>query len=263
MKSWVKRIRAVAFDLDGTIYLGDHLVEGALELLHQLKQKNIAVVFFTNNSTKTRAQILGKLRMMGIPAELRDIYTSTYATAVFLKRKKFDRVYCLGSTGLIKEMEEKGISVSEDPSHIKAIVIGLDLEFNYEKLAKCSKILQRTKCKLIACNLDNNYPIEKNMLLPGCGAIVSAVESASGKKVDYAVGKPNAFMLELLAKELRLKSSEILVVGDTYSSDIEMAKRHGCTSILISGTAKKVYNDTIVVKDIRALKRLFVNYIRS
>ncbi|MEI7904951.1 MAG: HAD-IIA family hydrolase [Candidatus Firestonebacteria bacterium] len=235
--SGFNRIKAVAFDLDGTIYLGNQLIDGVKELLELLSLKHIKVFYFTNNSMKTREQVFKKLYDMGIELTLDQVYTSAYATAKYIAKADMKNVYCIGSDDLKRQLEAEGAVVSEDTENAQATIIGLDPEFDYKKLAKAMNVIRKGG-KIIACNVDRNYPVENGVLLPACGAIVAAVEGSLGVKTDYIVGKPGIFMIELLAKDWGLKNIDILVIGDTFDSDIAMARKFGSPSILI--TEKKV-----------------------
>lgn len=246
-------IKAVAFDLDGTVYLGDKLIDGAAELISYLKNKSIKIFYFTNNSTKTRQEIYRKLCRLGLSLKIEEVYSSSHATARYLKGKGISKVFCIGSTGLLREIKSQGIDIAGEEEKAEALVVGLDRDFNYLKLSKALVAIQNG-CLVIACNRDKSFPIENNEFMPGCGPIVSAVECLYGKEVDYIVGKPNTYMIELLAGEWGFSSQQILVVGDSYSTDIKMAKRFKCQSILISGNN---HPDTIVVKDISEIRNMF------
>lgn len=244
-------IKAVVLDLDGTIYLGDRLIEGVLVLLNLFESYSVTPFFFTNNSSESRKQLFEKLLGMGIRLELKQVYGTGYATAVFVQEKGFQRVFCIGQKGLREELNTMRIDVCEDERMAEALIIGMDTDFDRVKLSKALHIMKMGGTA-IACNRDNFYPGENGRMLPGCGSIVAAIESASGKKVQYLIGKPNTFMLKLLNKDWNLNMKEILVIGDTYSSDIAMAKRCGSKSILIS---KKKYRDTVAVENIMQIEQ--------
>jgi 4-nitrophenyl phosphatase len=254
----LNNIKAIAFDLDGTIYYGDRLIEGVSDLFKFLKEENIKIFYFTNNSRKSRREIYEKLLHMGFELKLQDIYNSTSATALYLMEHNIKHVYCLGSEGLIEELTDKNINITDNPQEVKALIIGLHHDFDYARLAKAINIVIKSNCKIIACNRDRTYPVEDNKLMPGCGAIVAAVEEALCRKIDFLVGKPHTYMIELLAKDWNFQRNEIMIVGDSIETDIEMAKRYRCQSILIS-PEKKYFNcdKTIVVENILLIKELF------
>jgi 4-nitrophenyl phosphatase len=255
MNKWGKGIKAAAFDLDGTLYFGNKVVEGALELVAFLKERSIHVQYFTNNSGKSRQQIYDKLTALGFELKIDDLSTSAYATAKFVKERGWDPIYGVGSSAFLSEFSSFGLKLTNEHKLVKAVVIGLDVEFSYAKLAEVLAVVKKNKCKIVACNVDANYPVENGNLMPGSGPIVSAIENACEKKVDYIIGKPNTYMLEDLAQEHKLKKHEILVVGDSYASDVRMAHHFGCPSILISGTHKK-HKKTLVVRRLKDIQRM-------
>lgn len=224
-------INTIAFDLDGTIYYGNQIVNGAIETIEYLKSKGINIFYFTNNSGKTREQIYEKLKGMGLNLTHDTVYTSAYATAIYCNETHIDSVYCIGSGNFILELNKQGIKT--DNKKVNAVVIGFDSQFNYDKIVKALWYLQNG-CKLIVCNQDKNYPIENGQLMPGCGAMVSSILGSYDKQIDFEVGKPNTYIIELLAKNHQLTNKDILVVGDSITSDIEMANRYKCQSVLVS-----------------------------
>jgi HAD superfamily hydrolase (TIGR01450 family) len=250
-------IKAVALDIDGTLCYGNTLIDGAKELVDFFKEKNLKVFYLTNNSSKTRLEVVNKLSSLGFELSEQDLYTSAYTVSVYLKQSNFNNIFVLGEKGLIKEISSQGINITEG-ENAEAVVIGLDTEFSYEKLVKVTTIVLNG-AKIIACNYDVNYPGKDCKTLPGCGALVSSIESASNRKVDYIAGKPNTLMIELLSKDMNLKNHEILVIGDSYSSDIEMAKKFGCSSILISSDNSYKNNTESNLLVFKNLKDIF-NY---
>ena len=246
--------RVFAFDLDGTIYRGDTLIDGADEVVNCLRNMGIKVVFFTNSSTKTCQQVYNKLTRMGLAPQIEDIHTSARAAAVYSLQNSISRVYCIGSEGLKAEFQLLKISVVDSVEVADALIIGLDPEFNYSKLSAIMPCQNKIDI-IVACNRDKSYPIENNVYLPGCGPIVAAVENALGRKVDFISGKPNSYMLELLSQELKCSRKEITVVGDSFESDIQMAINYGAQSFYISPGECMEIGGTMHIHDIKEILR--------
>ena len=227
-------IRAAAFDLDGVVYEGDTVIKGAVETINALKTRGIDVYFVTNNSGKKRASIATKLKKMGIESAVDSIITSGYAAAFLVNsicNTHEDRILVLGSEDLEEEFASFGRKVVRKlPADV--LVVGFDKSFNYERLSLGLSALNQGAI-FAACNRDRVFPVEGNQVLPGCGAIVAALEWASGREADYVAGKPNTIMLELISRERGFKPHEILVVGDMLESDIAMANQFGCPSVLV------------------------------
>jgi HAD superfamily hydrolase (TIGR01457 family) len=228
-------IKAVIFDLDGTLYLGKTPIKGAAEKLSELRAKGIKVLFLTNAATRSRANVALKLSNMGFGAVKKDVYCGAYALAKYISQShKGKKVYFIGESGIEDEFREAGIAVSDDAD---IVAVGLDRQFSYDKLCRAHRNISKGAL-FMASNNDHTYPTE-NGHLPGAGAIIAAVEFACGKK-PYIVGKPNPFLLELIMKEHGLKKDEILMVGDRLDTDILFAKNCGIRSALVlSGSTKR------------------------
>lgn len=225
-----KKIKALAFDLDGTLYFGNEAVDGAVDTLARLEKAGLRMVFFTNNSAKTVRQIEAKLRTLGFNANERNTYTASYACSRYLEQKSCKAVYLIGSDDFRNDLISRGIEVVE-PERAEAVVVGLDFGLSYERIAGALHAI-RNGAELVAANLDASYPVEHGRRMPGCGAMVGAVVGASGHEPDFIAGKPNTYMLELICSDLGVGPDEICVIGDSVESDIEMAKRYRCRGIL-------------------------------
>jgi HAD superfamily hydrolase (TIGR01450 family) len=249
------KIKAVAFDLDGTLHIGNNIIDGVEETIKFLYERDIKVFYFTNNSSKTREEIFDKLKKLKLPSKISKIYNSAYATGLYLKENGYESVYCCGSEGLLKEIKDSGITctdgVRDSP---QAVVVGLDHSFDLKKMSTALNLLRNMECKFIICNRDRTYPVEDNLLMPGCGPIVAALEYATERTADVVIGKPNTYMLELLCRDWKLGNQEILVVGDTYESDIAMANNFGSRSVLIDPSGKKIDGTVTITKILDLIK---------
>jgi len=226
----MNKISAFVFDLDGTLYNGESAVAGALQAVRALLKLNYRVFYFTNNSSKTRAQVVDKLTKLGFPAHPRNTYCVARAMAAYLKEKKLASVYLIGAEGLKAELAAHKIAV-RDSARVAAVVVGLDTKFNYAKLSTALAALEKG-AKLIAANTDLSYPAGRNRRLPACGAMVGAIVGATAHAPDFTVSKPNTYMLRLLCREHGLSPEQICVVGDSPGSDIRMAEAFKCASVL-------------------------------
>lgn len=247
-------VRAVVFDLDGTIYCGSTPVDGAATLLEQLHRKGFQIFFCTNNSTKTRQDISAKLNAMNMPASPEIIYSASYAAGHYLKQNYYTNVYCFGTDGLHDELKSFGISMASSPEEASVVLIGLDTNINYERISRLLP-LRNKACSLVACNRDKFFPSDNGIMQLGCGFIVSLVEEVLERKVDYIVGKPNTYMLDMLTDEHELTMDEIVIVGDSLESDIAMAQAAGCRSVYLS--SQQDASGAFQVKSLHELGSLF------
>jgi len=230
-------LRAILLDLDGTIYKGKTAIEGANVVLDLLREKGMMIFFVTNAATRSRVGVVEKLRGMGIHAEEKEMYCTTYAAARYITGNFGGKtVFCIGEQGMKDEFRRHGISIVEDDS-AGIVVVGLDRTINYEKLSAGYRAIAKG-AGFIATNCDVVYPVEDGYL-PGAGALVAAMESCTGKK-PFVIGKPETYFVELIREEEKLGKDEMIVVGDRAETDIMFAKNAGIKSVLVlTGVVRK------------------------
>lgn len=226
---FLNRFSAFIFDCDGVIWKGDHVIPGAREVVNTLQERGKLVLFATNNASLSRRTYAEKMRSLGFNVDPREIYCSSYVTAKLLSGK-VERVYVVGEEGLIEELELAGLK-PVDSDKAECVVVGLDRGLTYSKLSKALACLLRGAL-FVATNRDPTLPTESGLAL-GAGAIVAALEAASGRSVDIVAGKPFPFMFELALKDWNLEASKTLVVGDRLDTDVAGAKRAGLASALV------------------------------
>lgn len=220
------------FDLDGVIYIGDQLLPGVKAALAQLRSLNKRIYFFTNDPIPTRQQFVARLQGLGLTASVNEIISSGWATAKTLCQMKLSSVYVLGSEGLKSEIRSFGIEVVE-AGDCQAVVVGHDDQLTYGHIRQAITLLHRG-AQFIATNADASFPGPEGPC-PGTGAIVSALQTSSGKR-PLIIGKPYAPMfhtvLDYLSPELR-----VAMVGDNPYTDILGAHQQGITALLRSDQA--------------------------
>ena len=254
MPEIANKIKLFAFDLDGTLYIGENAVAGAVDLISYLRER-YQVVFFTNNSSKTVSQVHEKLNSLKIECKLNEVYTSSSSTAVYLREAGIDNLYVVGSQGFRSELESNGLKILDNDS-AENLVVGMDSNFNYNKIAIALSVLLNGG-KFIVCNEDRSFPVGENRFLPACGAMVGAISAAAGKRPDFIVGKPNTYILSRISETFAVGNNEIMVVGDSYESDVMMALNYNCKAILVNRNG--VANEGVVV--MKNLNKL-LQYIR-
>ncbi len=227
-------IKAIFLDLDGTIYLGDSLIDGALDFLGRLETRGIKRYFLSNNSSKSVEQYLGKLRDLGIDADKDEVLLSTHDLISWLSKKGVTSTFLVGTEGMRGMLEEEGIETSSERPEF--VVLGYDTEISYEKLATASIHLHEG-VQLVASHPDMVCPSPRGGL-PDTGAYMSLFKATTGVSPAHVCGKPNKGMILHKIEDLGLKPSECCMVGDRLYTDIEMADRAGVHGILVlSGEA--------------------------
>jgi 5'-nucleotidase len=222
-------------DMDGVVYRSSQLIPGAVRFIGLLLDYKIPFLFLTNNSQRTRRDVATKLQRMGMPVEERHIFTCAMATARFLaSQKPGGTAYVIGEGGLLNALHSNGYAVvDKSPDYV---VVGEGRTLSFEMLEHAVQMVLGG-AKLIATNLDPNCPTQHGTR-PGCGAIVSLIEVATGIKA-FSVGKPSPVMMRTARKELGMATSETIMIGDTMETDILGGVQMGYRTILVlTGTTK-------------------------
>tara|TARA_B100000131_G_scaffold314479_1_gene351381 strand:- start:129 stop:914 length:786 start_codon:yes stop_codon:yes gene_type:complete len=227
-------ISAVFLDLDGTIYLGDGLIDGALEFLERLEERGVSRYFLSNNSSKSVGQYAEKLSSLGIRADEDEILLSTHDLLSWLSSEGVTETFLVGTEGMRSMLEERGIhSSSSEPEFV---VLGYDTEISYDKLATAS-IHLHNGVPMVVSHPDIVCPSPDGGL-PDTGAYMALFEATTGVTPVHVCGKPNKGMIMHKINELGLEPSSCAMIGDRLYTDMEMAERAGVHGILVlSGEA--------------------------
>jgi glycerol 3-phosphatase-2 len=225
------RYRAVLLDLDGVLYRGDRAVPGAADVLADLRRSGTRVVFLTNNSARTPDQVAAKLRDHGFDAVPDEVVTSARPAARLVAGDGASpSAYVIGRDGIRAALAEAGVDVLDGaPERADAVVIGWDGTVGYEQL-RVASVLVRRGARLVATNDDASYPAPGGELWPGAGAILAAVETASGASATV-VGKPHR---PLFDEALDVAGTrQAVMVGDRVETDVVGAVEAGIDALLV------------------------------
>lgn len=238
----LKNCELFLFDMDGTLYLGDNVYEGAIELMEDLPRLGKKYIYLTNNSSRAGTDYITRLQRLGFPCEAENVFTSGMATGMFLNQNyPGAKVYLVGTKAFERELLSYGINLVQENAEI--VVAGFDTELVYEKLNKAVHFLRRGAV-FIAANPDWVCPMPENEVLPDCGSICALLTASSGVKPEF-IGKPNRNMIDVISKMTGIPNEKICAVGDRIYTDIAVAQNAGSVSVLVmSGeTDEKILNE--------------------
>jgi NagD protein len=221
--------RGFLIDMDGVVYRGSEPIPGAVEVIRYFVKNQIPFLFLTNNSQRTRRDIMTRLKRLGFPVEERHIFTSAIATAQFLAHQKpHATAFVIGEGGLLNALHHRSFSiVDSDPDYV---VVGEGRTMTLEIMETAVTMIMNG-AKLIATNLDPNCPTNHG-IRPGCGAIVKMLEVATGATA-FSTGKPSPVMFREARKELDLRTDETVMIGDTMETDILGGVQMGYRTVLV------------------------------
>ncbi|KAF5820954.1 putative phosphoglycolate phosphatase [Helianthus annuus] len=254
-------VECFLFDCDGVIWKGDTLIDGVPQTLEMLRSKGKKLVFVTNNSTKSRKQYAHKFQSLGIQVTEEEIFSSSFAAAMYLKVNEFPpekKVYVIGGEGILEELKLAGFTGLGGPEDAKktvqlkantlfehdksvgAVVVGLDPYLNYYKLQYGTICIRENPgCIFIATNRDATGNMTDLQEWPGAGCMVAAV-CGSTQKEPIVVGKPSTFLMDFLQKQYKIPTDKMCMVGDRLDTDILFGQNAGCKTLLVlSGVTSK------------------------
>jgi HAD superfamily hydrolase (TIGR01450 family) len=248
--------KIVFLDLDGTIYMGEALIPGARDFLQYLEKKGIFFYFLSNNSSRSKSDYVKKLSGLGITTGEDRIILSTDGVIEFLKEKKIKDLYVVGTKSMQTTFIQHGFDIaSTSPTYI---VLGFDTELTYEKLKKAALFLSKG-AELIATHPDLVCPTPEGFI-PDTGSMLALLEKATGKKPFKIFGKPNPEMVAHILHRHDAMPQQAVMIGDRIYTDMELARRVHCDSILVlSGETKKTdlskleEHPTLVVESVASL----------
>jgi len=223
-------VRCFLLDMDGTFYLGEQLLEGALDFIEVLQKQGREYLFLTNNSSKDSQQYVEKITRLGLPVTPDRILTSGEATAMHIHAQKpAARVYIVGTSALENEFRGRGFLLTEEFPDFA--VLGFDTTLTYAKLWKLCDLV-RAGVPYIATHPDYNCPTETGFM-PDIGATIAFVKASAGREPDLIVGKPNRMIADKAAERMGIPVSDMCMIGDRLYTDIALGGTTGIPTILV------------------------------
>lgn len=251
-KEKLSRIRHLALDMDGTIYLGSRIFPFTIPFLEKMKAAGIGISFLTNNPTRSVQDYLDKLAKMGIEATEDVMYTTSLAAIDYIKEHhpQARRLFLLGTPSMAEQFRKAGYEeCADDPGDVPdVLVVAFDTTLTYSRLCRAAYWASQG-IPYVATNPDRVCPTDKPTVLVDCGSLQKCIEHATGRKPDIVLGKPDPTMLQGIMHRHGLKPEEIAMVGDRIYTDTAMAHNAGAVGVLVlSGettmeTVKKVQAD--------------------
>lgn len=236
LRERLSKIRHLALDMDGTIYLGSTLFPYTLKFLADMKEAGIGYSFLTNNPSRSVADYLKKLEGLGIQADEENMYTTSLAAIDYIKTHypEAKRLFLLGTPSMISQFEKAGFeSCADDPDDVPdVLVVAFDMTLNYQRLCRAAWWASQG-VPYVATNPDRVCPTDQKVVLVDCGSMCKCIEHATGRQPDITLGKPDPNMLYGIMERLDLNPEEVAMVGDRIYTDTATAHNAGAFGVLV------------------------------
>lgn len=219
-------------DMDGTIYLGDRLFDGAAEFLRRVRARGGRYVFLTNNSSRGTDAYIEKLARMGITAQPEDFLTSADATIAYLKKTYRDALYYVcGTQSLKAQLRTAGLRVTDTLTDgIDVLLLGYDTELTYQKLEDCCILLGRG-VDYVATHPDLVCPTSYGCA-PDCGSVIAMLDTACHRR-PKVIGKPQPEMVTLALERFACAPKDACLIGDRVYTDIACGRNAGIDTVFV------------------------------
>lgn len=254
MREKLSRIKHLALDMDGTIYMGSTLFPYTLKFLSDMKEAGIGYSFLTNNPSRSVADYLKKLEGLGIQADEGNMYTTSLAAIDYIRTHypSAKRLFMLGTPSMVSQFEKAGFEACADDPHDvpDVLVVAFDMTLEYSRLCRAAWWASQG-VPYVATNPDRVCPTDQRTVLVDCGSLCKCIEHATGRRPDIMLGKPDPNMLKGILDRHGLQPEEIAMVGDRIYTDTAMAHNAGAFGVLVLSGETTLETAEAVAEDVR------------
>ena len=222
----------LVLDLDGCVWIGGEPIDGSVEAIAALREAGKRVAFVTNNPRKASEDYVQGLWAIGIQASVADVVTVGGAVQHLLaETRSGSTAFVIGTQPLLDHVADAGLKVlngTDLATRADVVIVAGTDQLVYEDLRVATLALARG-ADFIATSRDPTHPMPDG-LWPGTGAILAAIEYATGRTAAI-VGKPEP-QLVLTALD-RMGEGRTLAVGDRLDTDVAGAAKAGVDAALV------------------------------
>ncbi|MDF9823717.1 4-nitrophenyl phosphatase [Breznakia sp. PF5-3] len=224
-------MKTYLIDLDGTMYKGNTIIDGALDFLQRIREHGDRYLFLTNNATRTGKQNvehMEKLGFYGLNPE--DFFTSSMAAARYIAKKSSKRnAFFVGKDGLREALLDSGFTITD--KDVDFVFVGLDKDGSYQTYSYALKFLLNG-AKLVGTNSDRLLAKDDGFNI-GNGSIVAMFEYATGQESEK-IGKPYQPILDEVLEYASITKEEAILVGDNLETEIKLGVDFGVKTIFVT-----------------------------
>lgn len=242
-------------DLEGALLERGQPAPGAAELIQHLQLTHQPYRFISDQRYGTAKELGVRLRRLGFRIDEARVFTSATATARFLARQEpGGTAFVVGDGGMVQALQRSGFAV--DDQHPDYVVVAEGDALSMSLLQRAVNLV-RAGAKLIAASLDPAVAT-RDGIAPGSGAIVSALETATGRKA-LSLGRRSPVTVCEAARELGTAPSQTILITDKMDPDVLTGLQLGVVTVLVMGSytlgelKSFPYKPSVVVKSLADL----------
>jgi HAD superfamily hydrolase (TIGR01458 family) len=230
-------IEGILFDLDGVLYIGSRLIEGAPESVRRLRAAGYACRFITNTSTLSQNSLHGKLRELGFEVNPSEIVSAPQAARLYLERLGQPPCALLLAEDARGDFAEATTVEIEEADYIVLGDIGE--AWTYDLLNRLFNRLMQG-AKLIAVHRNRFWQTETGLKMD-IGGFVAALEYCTGRDA-LVMGKPSPEFFRVAVEDMGLSPDRCAIIGDDIDTDVGGGQAAGLVGILVkTGKYREAY----------------------
>jgi arabinose operon protein AraL len=222
---------ALILDVDGTVWRSGRLIPGVEQAIAQLRQAGHRILYLSNNPVPAD-HYAARLTALGLPTPSADVLTALDITeAALAEQAPGERIYVLADDAL-REQLERSFPLATDPEQIDLVLATAPYDLTYERLNIAFRALRRG-ARFWATNADPSVVDQRYGEIPHTGAVIGALHGCTGRTVEVVTGKPSHLAAEAALRRLGRSPEQVILVGDSLDTDIELGRVAGIRSLLV------------------------------
>ena len=219
----------IFLDLDGTVYLGNEIIDNVDAQIRRLSARGIEFYYMTNNTSLGIQDYVRKLAELNLPVSRESILSPTRVLTRFLLGANLSRIFVVGTASFVEELcTLSGAHIDQTAPEI--VIVAFDKEVTYEKLERACHLISRNVPYYLT-HIDLACPSPRGPI-PDCGAIGKLLEATTGVAPRGHFGKPGDELV-LYIKNLTDETDKILVAGDRTYTDAALGLALGASTLLV------------------------------
>ena len=236
-------LKGILFDLDGVLYVGSKVIDGAVNAVSQVKNLGYRCRFITNTSTLSNASIHAKLITMGFDIDVNEIISAPRAALIYLQQFSDPVCHLLLADDVKRDFEQ----FRQSDNEADFVIVGdIGDAWSYALLNQVFNLLLNG-AQLIAIHKNRFWQTEQGLQMD-IGGFITALEYVSQKQAKI-IGKPSPDFFKSALVEMGLTSDQVAIIGDDIDSDIGGGQKAGLAGILVqTGKYRQNYTDNSSVK---------------
>ena len=218
-------------DLDGCLWVGDEPTPRAVEAVAALRAAGKGLAFVTNDGRSADDDHVRKLWRLGFQASREEVVSVGAAIRFACAEGRWQTAVVVGSAAIHDHVGGAGLRIRpvwNERARADVVVVAAHDDLRYAELRAAVQAVL-SGADLLCAGRDATFPMPDGPW-PGTGAVVAAVEAATGVTARN-VGKPAPDLFRTALD--RLGRGRALAIGDRPDADLAAARAAGIDGALV------------------------------